>query len=310
MFVVDTGDASVGRIFLKLARSQKREANWDPLCESEHLKRLASTAPADDKFTYLQPLCASTTPPFLALRYFPSRTLRQQFESARKGAMSEEACSKLADSFFLAGRWLGMSYRMAPHVAADFNPTDRIHAVEERHGLCPAARRPNLSRSSWNAMRAGLQDATIGCPNFSHGDFNLDNILVQPSGQMCFVDPEPIRMGMYADFIHFRQSLAILSNRSLWRKQTASPTLFGAAFCDGFAHEYPAYRTVAEVYRLTVLEKIVWYQSVHARNRADFNVRRLIYHYDQKRLMTTWQRWLEEAPADHDLLWAFMRTTI
>jgi hypothetical protein len=310
MYIVDTGDASIGHLFLKLARSKRRAANWDPMRESEHLERLARTAPSSDQFNYLHSLCASKKPPFLALRYFPSRTLRQQFDTASRGTMCEEDCNRLVDSFFLAGRWLGMSYRNAPHLPVDFDPADRIRAAKDRHELCPSSKKPNLSRSSWDSMQSGLADAVLGAPSFFHGDFNLDNILVHSSGQMCFVDPEPIRLGVYADFIHFRQSLAILANRNFRRKRAIPPTLFGAAFCDGFAHEYPAYRTVAEVYRLAVLEKMLWYHTVNTGNWADCNIRRLIYHYDQRRLMTTWQRWLEEAPTDRDLLWSFMRTSI
>ena len=298
-------------MLIKIALNKSRIARWNPIDEADRLARLSEVGPKANNFIYLKAIFASVNPHFLALPYFPSLSLRDSVEYVKKHGTVTANSRKTIDGFYSAGKWLGMLYKLSPPKPINCKAKnkqfirDRISNLEKYSNVKNAA---NLHLHIDTLYKYVKKSLEIN-PEYFHGDFNLDNILLHSDGTICLVDPEPIKIGLFTDFLQFRQSMIILVNRGKSNSMLSFAGKCARAFCNGFENEFDEL-VVANVYLLSVIEKVAWYHKQGYKNSINITPRGLIYCYDRFRLMRYWSNWLNHLPKDPDELWPYIKSTL
>lgn len=311
-------------IFIKIAINKKREATWDVQREFENLTNLTSLSRALEFVRYIKPLAhSSTTPCFLVLPFVPGATLRQLLYDTKNRAEVAALHLRLAEGYLMAGRWLGVCYRLSTSHTSNVSDVfldlreerafcfDRISEIQEHSPLqldCERLKKhidSLLNSDDYPSIRR------TRIPRLVHGDFTPSNVILDSSNRwICPIDPEPRGKIPATDFVRFCQFTLL---DCIWTQHKTSSE-FGdrkldylSEFLDGVAQDYENLPFLAYSYLRHVLATVAWhFKQGNIKHRRP-TIQGLRLRHQQRKLIYFWCDWLERIPSDPKYLWNHMK---
>jgi hypothetical protein len=191
---------------IKLPLSARRGRDWDAVDEATRLESLSSRSQGSTRCTVIRALAASNDPTYLVLPFYPSVTLRNVLLANEKrgcNGVSADAISTCRE----VGRWLGALYRHSPTTVIDRNEEFCRERLDE---IARLGRFDGRGRLIVEQIRDRVTNygACLAGPQWCHGDFSTDNVLIGDDG-VVIIDPEPRTRDPYSDFFRFRRSLVL-----------------------------------------------------------------------------------------------------